>query len=114
MFYVIVLLLSFFFFFSLCPTWAAIRVKTCSTFLGLCPLFFVFFFKQQLVGKEHDTCEDVSHYYLAHGCGLVACGVCTLGPGEPVESTACGCVCLEGLSLCLEVSTQPRACADGH
>ena len=80
----------------------------------LMPSVFCFFFKQQLVGKEHDTCEDVSHYYLAHGCGLVACGVCTLGPGEPVESTACGCVCLEGLSLCLEVSTQPRACADGH
>lgn len=49
-------------------------------------------------------------YHLAYGCGLVACGVCTLGPGEPVEpveSTACECVCLEGLSLCLEVSTQP-------
>ena len=80
---------------------------------GLCPLFdetviFFFFFKQQLVGEEHDTCEDLSPFFhLAHGCGLAACGVCTLGPGQPVESTACECVCLEGLSLCLEVSAQP-------
>ena len=45
-----------------------------------------------------------------------ACGlwVGTLGPGEPVESALCDCVCLEGLPLCLEVSTQPWVCADGH
>ena len=52
MFYVIVLLLSFFFFFPLCPTWAAIRVKTCSTFLGLCPLFFVFFLSNSLLERS--------------------------------------------------------------
>lgn len=52
-----------------------------------------------------------SHYYLAHGCGLVACGVCTLEPGSQRKALPVD-VSLEGLSLCLEASTQPGACAD--
>ena len=96
MFYVIVLLLSFFFFFQ-CPTWAAVRAKTCSTFLGLCPLFdetvILFFFKQQLVGEEHDTYEDLFSF-LSFSIWMWACGLWGVYTGARGASGASGKHCL--------------------
>ena len=88
MFYVIVLLLSFFFFFFICPTWAAVRAKTCSTFLGLCPLFdetviFFFFLSNSLLERSMIPVKTSLLFIIQHmDVGLRPVGCVHWGQGS--------------------------------
>lgn len=113
MFYVIVPFPQFFFFF-LSPIWAAVRVKTCSTFLGLCPLFFFFFFLSNSLLERSMILRKTSFIIIQHmDVGLWPVGCVHWSQGsQRLKALLCGCVSLEGLSLLGSQYSTRSLCAD--